>query len=227
MKNNRQIVIGLGEIGKAIKTVLNCDGIDMGKIEKKHYDTIHICFPYSDKFVEEIKKYQKIFTPNLTIIHSTVPIGTSKKLNAVHSPVRGKHPNLEGGIRNFVKYFGGEKSKEASKIFSAVGVAISDSHTSDTTEALKIWDTTQYGLNIVLEKEIKSFCDKNKLDFNVIYTDANKTYNEGYEKLGNPEYKKYILKHSDSKIGGHCVINNLTFLNSDIANFIKKFNENF
>ena len=225
MKNNKQIVIGLGEIGRSIKIVLNCDGMDIEKTEKQHYDTIHICFPYSDNFIEEVKKYQNYFTPSLTVIHSTVQIGTSKKLGAVHSPVRGKHPNLENGIRNFVKYFGGDKSKEASKIFSELGIAVSDGHTSDTTEALKIWDTTQYGLNIILEKEIKNFCDKNKLDFNTVYTDANCTYNEGYEKLGNPEYKKYNLKHSDGKVGGHCVINNLAFLDSDIANFIKEFNK--
>lgn len=225
MENKKQIVIGLGEIGKAIQKILNCDGTDIQKQEKQHYDVIHICFPYSDKFIEETKKYQELFTPNLIIIHSTVPVGTSTKLNAVHSPVRGKHPDLEGGIRTFVKYFGGEKSKEAAKIFYDLGIAVSDNHSAETTEAMKIWDTTQYGLNILMEKEIKNFCEKNNVDFNIVYTEANKTYNEGYEKLGNPEYKKFILKHHDGKIGGHCVISNLDFLDSNIASLIKKFNE--
>lgn len=225
MKNNKNFVIGLGEIGKAIKQILKCEGVDIEKIKKKHYNTIHICFPYSENFVKNVRTYQKYFTPKLTIIHSTVPIGTSKKLNAVHSPVRGKHPNLAEGVKTFVKYFGGQKSREASKIFAEIGIPISDGHTSDTTEALKIWDTTQYGLNIVLQKEIAKFCEENNLDFSIIYTLANKTYNEGYEKLGNPEYKKYILKNTNGKIGGHCVINNLAFLDSKISKFILDYNK--
>ncbi len=225
MENNKQIVIGLGQIGQAIKKILACEGADIEKQKDGHYDTIHICFPYSDGFIDEVRKYQSLFTPNLTVIHSTVPMGTSKKLNAVHSPVRGKHPDMEEGIRIFVKYFGGEKSKEASKIFQDCGIAVSDGHTSDTTEAMKIWDTTQYAFNIVLEKEIHEYCAKNNLDFNIVYTEANQTYNDGYEKLGRSEYTKYILKHFDGKIGGHCVMSNLKFLNSDIAEFIKKFDE--
>ena len=224
-KNYKQIVIGLGEIGKAIKTILSCDGIDKENNKSGIYDVMHVCFPYSDNFIEQVKKYQEIFKPNLTIIHSTVPVGTSKKIGAIHSPVRGKHPDLVGGIMNFVKYFGGEKSEEAAKIFSKLGIIVSSGHTSDTTEALKLWDTAQFGFNIVLEKEIKKFCDKYGLDFDIVYRDANRTYNEGYEKLGNPEFKKYILKHVDGKIGGHCVISNLDLLDSDISDFIKRYND--
>jgi len=33
---------------------------------------------------------------------------------------------------------------------------------------LKLWETTQYGWFIILEKEIKKSCDKKGLDFNLI-----------------------------------------------------------
>jgi hypothetical protein len=68
---------------------------------------------------------------------------------------------------------------------------------------------------------------KNKVNFDLVYTDSCKTYNEGYEKLGHPEYKKYILKHMKGKIGGHCVLNNLKFLDSPIARIIQSRNKNY
>jgi hypothetical protein len=70
---------------------------------------------------------------------------------------------------------------------------------------MKLWDTEQYREAVLLEKRIKAYCDKYNFDFDIIYTDANRTYNEGYELLGHPEYKKYILKHMDGPIGGHCL----------------------
>ena len=62
-------------------------------------------------------------------------------------------------------------------------------------------------------------------DFDLIYTHANESYNKGYEKLGHPEYKKYILKHVDGKIGGHCVLQNCPFLDSWISSLIQEEND--
>ena len=30
-------------------------------------------------------------------------------------------------------------------------------------------------------------------------------YNEGYEKLGEPQFKKYVLEYMPGPTGGHCV----------------------
>ena len=86
------LVIGMGEVGKAIQQILGCDSINSNFDNLKDYDTIHICFPYSDEFIEQVKSYQETYKPSLTIVHSTVPVGTCKKLGAVHSPIRGIHP---------------------------------------------------------------------------------------------------------------------------------------
>ena len=81
-----QLVIGVGEIGLAIKQVLDCDGYDeyknMTEVQNE-YDVLHICFPYNDDFIHQVKAYQKRVNPILTIIHSTVPIGTSEILRSV------------------------------------------------------------------------------------------------------------------------------------------------
>lgn len=90
---------------------------------------------------------------------------------------------------------------------------------------MKLYCTTLYGLNIIAEKEMWDFCKKHKLDFDIVYTDCNITYNEGYKKLGLSKFSKYVLEHKDGKIGGHCVIPNCELLNTDIAKFIVKQNK--
>jgi UDP-N-acetyl-D-mannosaminuronate dehydrogenase len=220
------LVIGLGEVGNAIKTILQCDGYDIKKEYKvkDHYETIHICIPYSDTFVETVREYQKRFTPKITVIHSSVPVGTSRKLKAVHSPVRGVHPQMVKGIKTFVKFFGGKKARKAANIFKEKDVHTYCVDESETTEALKLWDTTQYGIMILLNKEIKEYCDKFKLDFDIVYTMANATYNDGYRKLGRKEVVRPYLKFVEGKIGGHCVVQNADLLASPAADRIKTEN---
>lgn len=199
----RSMIIGKGEVGMALSKILGDD--------ESNPDIIHICFPYSDNFVSEVKRYQKLYKPKYTVIHSTVPVGTSTECKAHHSPIRGVHPHLEEGIRTFVKYLA-PKSQELKEYFEKAGIKIKLVDKSENTEALKLWSTTQYKRFIELEKEIYEWCEEKDLDFDVIYTDANKTYNEGYEKLGMENVRRPILKHVEGKIGGHCVLSNYGLL---------------
>lgn len=208
----KHLTVGLGEVGKAIYKIVGGFYTTHGDNNWNFSDVeaIHICIPYSQTFNKQIKRFKKF--SNLIIVHSTVPVGTCDKLEIVHSPIRGVHPNLEEGIRTFVKYFGGKNAKKAAKIFSDLGIPTKILKNARTTEALKLWDTTQYGKLITLEKEIFEWCKKNKISFKDIYQDANKNYNEGYIKLGKPEVVRPFLKHIDGPIGGHCIIPNAKML---------------
>lgn len=227
------LVIGMGEIGTAMKTVLEkeycVEGRDIESDCVEKFDVMHICFPYFIGFEKQTEEYKNLHLKEngLLIIHSTVPAGTSKACNAVHSPVRGIHPHLVNGILTFVKYFGGERAVEASVIFEKLGIKTKTTEKSETTEALKLWETTIYAWNVILEKEINRYCEKNGLDFNIIYKDANQSYNDGYEQLGRPEYKKYVLKHMDGPIGGHCLIPNAKLLDSWICDTILSKNNEY
>ena len=219
MKTN--LVIGNGEIGSAIASVLKADVMDIDIAPpKEKYDVIHICFPYSEDFIEHVKEYQERFKPELTIIHSTVPVGTSFECEAVHSPVRGVHPHLEEGVRTFVKFFGGKRAEEASKLFEAEGIETYCTPHSADTEAGKIWSTTQYGAFIELNKEIYEYCKENNLNFDIVYRLFNETYNEGYIKLGRKDVLRPVLYHSEGKIGGHCVVPNAHLIDSHTPNHI-------
>lgn len=214
----KHLVIGLGEVGKAIKEILECDGIDYGDKIDQTFDFIHICFPYSSEFINNVINYQDIYKPKYTVVHSSVPVGTCRKIpRTVHSPIRGVHPNLVNGICTFEKYFGGELSFPASKPFSDIGIKTVVVNNSDDTEALKLWDTTQYGISIMIQKDIKKFCDDYGLDFNLVYTHANNSYNDGYSQLGMSNVIRPVLKNMEGPIGGHCVIQNCSLLSGSTA----------
>jgi UDP-N-acetyl-D-mannosaminuronate dehydrogenase len=195
-------------------------------------EILNVCIPWSNNFVRIVKKEIKKIKPKLTIIHSTVPLGTTKKIGGmvVHSPVRGIHPYLFKSIKTFVKYIGSD-NKKAGKIAKShlekLGIKTKVFQCSATTEALKLWDTTQYGFMILLNKAIKNWCDKKGLDFNAIYTEANKSYNDGYQKMGRPDVVRPYLKYVSGKIGGHCIIPNCYLLDDEIAKLIINKNNSY
>jgi len=230
-KKPKHLVIGAGEVGKALWIVLskgyNTTIGDKDIYAPYKYDFIHICFPYSKNFVQQVRVYKKKYLTKrgICIIHSTVPIGISRKCDAVHSPIRGIHPNLVKGIETFVKFVGGKNAIAIARVFEVLGIKCRTTPKQETTEAMKLWDTTQYGVSILLEKEIWKFCKKNGVIFDEVYTFANATYNDGYERLGKSQYKRYILEHKEGKIGGHCVVQNCQFLNSHTAREIIRKNK--
>lgn len=224
------LVIGSkGQVGSALLEVLSSGhkvtGIDLGSPEVGKFDVVHICIPYNTHFEPAVCVYlqKHLKQGGLPIIHSTVAVGTSAKFNAVHSPIRGIHPNLADGIRTFEKLFGGPRAVEAAEFFRALGIGTIVTDKAENTEAMKLWDTTYYGWNIVFEKAVKQYCDENGLDFDIVYTQANLGYNAGYAQLGKLQYVRPVLKHSQGKIGGHCVVPNARILSgNEVADFIVK-----
>lgn len=207
------LIVGYGEVGKALHKVLG-DALwtikGPGTWAGEKPDVIHICFPYSKEFNKEVAAYKNM--SDLIIVHSSVPIGTCDKLGVVHSPVTGIHPYLEEGIRTFPKYFGGQHAYRAANIFKKLGIKTKVYEKAKTTEAMKLWSTTQYGRMIMLEKEIYEWCKKNNIDFEEVYTRSNRDYNKGYTKLGMFHVVRPILKHMEGPIGGHCILPNAKLL---------------
>jgi UDP-N-acetyl-D-mannosaminuronate dehydrogenase len=227
-------ILGYGEIGKAVAKFYNNPKIkDLDRDDNlKGVDVLHVCIPWVDNFVDMVRREIDTIKPKLTIIHSTVAPGTTKKIGgtAVHSPVRGVHPHLYEGIKTFIKYIGADDKiigKMAENHLNSIGIKTDLLMPSIATEALKLWDTTQYGWMIILNKEIKKWCDKVGVDFDKIYLQANKTYNSGYKKLRRPDVMRPYLKYMPGDIGGHCVIQNCQILGGEIAEVILKKNKEY
>jgi len=130
------LVVGLGEIGNTIFTLLNEQktnfdvyGVDIDEAKMRslgqsrsripsQIDTLHVCLPCGSqqKFIEAVSEYVKEFKPKLVIINSTVPPGTTLKVAekskclVAHSPSRGVHESAEHMLwemKRWTKYVGG------------------------------------------------------------------------------------------------------------------------
>lgn len=260
MKNNkvgkeRHLIIGAGEVGRALFDLLNpkfnVEMRDVGGHKKEHFDIIHITYPPIKNFAGVTRKYIKFYMPNVVIIHSTIAVGTTRKIGplAVHSPIFGPHkrghnpgivdgktfaPSAKGkltfgkNITYFVKYFSGPKADKAASYFSRIGIKTRIFKKPETTELLKILDTTYYAWNVVFSKEVKRLCDEYGLDFDEVYTIPNRDYNEGYRRIGKMSHViRPVLKYMPGKIGGHCMIPNCDLLDDWLTKTIKERNRKY
>lgn len=214
----RSIVIGLGETGGPLHRILNCWGYDAKDPKDNpmpdHVDIMNICIPYSGEFVETVKHYQNSFCPRLTIIHSTVPIGTTSKIpNAVHSPILGKHGNMEESIRKFTKWVGGPKAEEAAEYLEVAGLKCRTVETSEETEMLKLRCLAKYGMSIAFAQYEKDLCDKYNIPFTHIWD-----WDTNYNNFVAPHLKRPLIDFPGDKIGGHCVVQNTKILNEQHPN---------
>lgn len=212
----KTLVVGMGEVGRSLYQVLSEQyavwELDIKYPQTGEFDIMHICFPYSDKLVDQVKTYQEKYKPKYTVIHSTVPVGTSALVGATHSPIRGLHPNLESGIRTFPKFLGGPQASEVADYFRRAGLRVILFDKSETTEAMKLFDTEYYRVCIEFAQRVKRYCDEHELSFHEVYTLGNISYNEGYTALGHPEFVRPVLQPIVGPIKGHCVLPNTMLL---------------
>lgn len=221
MKHTKAVVgiIGFGEVGQALARFYSKPRI----VDLQRHDDLsgvailHVCIPYSRTFVKIVKSYIKTVKPKLTIIHSTVPVGTTKRLGSlvVHSPVRGVHPHLYEGIKTFVKYIGADNklaARRAQSHLKSLGIRTQVFSSSRTTELGKLLDTTYYGLCIAFHGEMAKLCRQYHLDFDQVVTQFNLSYNQGYTKLGMPQVVRPVLRPPVGTIGGHCILQNVELL---------------
>ena len=213
---DKTLIIGNGEIGSSLYNILNKQ-YEVQIKDKEHLSVdfvgvLHICYPYSDKFIDYTRQYIKEYNPIYTVIHSTVPVGTSGKLGAYHSPVRGVHPHLEKGIKTFVKYLA-PKNKYLKSYFENTGIKIKQLESPRMTELGKMLSTTYYGVCIAFHAYAKKLADKVDVDLSIVMDEFNSTYNEGYKKLGMENVVRPILyPPNDDQIFGHCICENSQLL---------------
>ena len=231
----KTIIIGAGEIGNSLFNVLSkeyeCDLYDISygrqvlkELKLNKYDIMHICFPYSNEFIENVINYKLDFNPKYIVIHSTVPVGTCKDLGVIHSPCLGIHPHLEESMKTFTKFLGGKEASNVSDYFRRAGMKVYITDDSNSTELMKIMSTTYYGVCIEYTKQVKRECDRFGIPFE-LWTLWTNNYNQGYNKLGYPEYTRPNLVPNMNKIGGHCVKENSHLIENKFTKLIKEENE--
>lgn len=228
-------ILGLGEIGSAVQQLNEKHGIapeasdlKMGVNTLTHgLDILNVCIPWSAYFEEAVMSAYHKYQPTLIIIHSTIPVGITQKLNGnlikgsateiVHSPVRGVHPKLVEGLEEFVKYIGADSAiagdRAAFYLHDVLGLKVKQLSSSRASELGKLLDTTYYGLCIAYHDYANSVCEACDVPFEEAMTEFNNSYNYGYPRLGKANVVRPVLyAPEDRKIGGHCVIPNADIL---------------
>lgn len=233
MEQQRVVVVGLGEVGRPLLELVskhhNAIGVDISPPVEKigKVDLLHVCYPFEIKdFVGETARYIERFRPTLTIINSTVAIGTTRGIAertgaaVVHSPVRGKHARMRDELHVYTKFVGALDPKTgelAAKHFESLGLKTKILSSPEATELAKLAETTYFGLMIAWAQEVERYCDQSLQNYDEIIS--------FWEEI------KFFpsVKYFPGIIGGHCVMANIELLSkfqySVILKAIKASNE--
>jgi hypothetical protein len=212
------VLIGFGEVGKAIYQLIAPHYKDIKIIDQKYFDRkeipktdiLLVTIPYTETFIHTIKEYQRQAQPKSTIIFSTVPIGICRSLDASHSPIEGKHPFLYESIKKSPRWIGGY-NEQVLEFFKPINLVLRLADKPETTEFLKLRSTTLYGLNIEFARYSGEVCKNLGIEYELVKC-FDKDYNELYLSIGLGQYGRYILDPPQGKIGGHCILPNADLL---------------
>jgi len=210
------VVVGLGEVGRPLLAILsqhfNAVGVDVTPPSDPigNDDVMHLCYPYEiPDFIGESVRYINRFKPALTVINSTIGVGTTRAIaeysaaNVVHSPVRGKHARMQEEMHSYTKFIGALNpvdGQKAAEHFSAAGFKTKILSSPESTELGKLSETTYFGVLIAWAQELERFCDRVGADYNEVIS----LYDE--IKFFPP------VKYFPGVIGGHCVMPNIEIL---------------
>jgi UDP-N-acetyl-D-mannosaminuronate dehydrogenase len=228
------LVVGLGEVGKPLYTILkrregSTIGIDIEPAQvAEPIGIMHICFPFIDstQFQSAVLGYVLKYAPKVVVINSTAVPGTTRQIESetgvpcVYSPVRGKHTKMVDELLTYVKFVAGTNAQATEQVrehFKTAGMSSEIMSTPEGLELAKLLETTYFGLLIAWAQEMNRFAETVDAD----YLEVGKFFREiAYlpDVLFQPGY-----------IGGHCVMPNIALLQrrfeSEILEVIKRSNE--
>jgi hypothetical protein len=230
-------IIGIGKVGSALWKLLDAihtvypidpaEGYDMPE-EEVSLDHLHICIPFSDKFIANTVFWIDKYHPNLVVIHSTVPPGTTRLIaknvkkkgllaNVVHSPVEGFHPHLIDHLLAFVKVVGGltdDAARQACLTMTDAGMASCAFDDPETTEWAKLLSLLKYAIDINFATAVSELCNDKGLNFEQLYGGWTENYNRGYSAVGKYEFMRAILQPNKGGLSGQSVYPALEILDS-------------
>ena len=226
------LLIGFGEVGASLYEVLSERRsfyiVDPAKgyepeLGEDMVDWAHVAIPYSESFISTIVEYVRRFNPNHLVIHSTVPIGTTRKIEreadyipTYFSPIRGRHPNLARYIREFSKWFAssiaGQMDNDFVTYFAAAGIQTRKAPSYEFLEWAKLWETTSYGYNLVMWQEIERQVTKIPGDKNANLSALKNWLHEKKQVYDGDLGYVPIYDLVPGPIGGHCILPNVELL---------------
>lgn len=210
------LVVGLGEVGSALASVLERRGpVLKHDLERREFtekiSVMHLCVPFKERseFEAICLSYMRRFRPDLTIVNSTVVPGTTRRIAeasgipVAYSPVRGKHVQMEADLLRYTKFVAAPDATTArcaEEHFRRVGLNTAHLHPPEILELAKLAETSYFGLLIAFAQELNRYAEQ----VGGTYSDATRLFDE-----------VSFLPHCrffPGFIGGHCVIPNIHLL---------------
>jgi UDP-N-acetyl-D-mannosaminuronate dehydrogenase len=227
------VVVGLGEVGKPLFDLTSkhhkAVGVDVAPpaADLKDIDVLHICYPFQIKdFLCETARYIELFKPKLTIINSTVAVGTTRAVvqrtgaTVAYSPVRGKHSRMLEDLQRYAKFVGAldrSSAEQAAAHFESMHLKTKILSSPEAAEIAKLSETTFFGLMIAWAQEVERYAVQIGGNYDEIVS--------FYEEI--PFFPP--VKYFPGEIGGHCVMPNIEllkrFTDSEILRAIRSSNE--
>ena len=215
-KTETVVVAGLGEVGKPLFELVSRQhravGVDIEPppTDVKDVSVLHICFPFQiPDFAGETARYIALFRPRLTVINSTVSVGTTRAIARqagvpiAYSPVRGKHARMLQELLHYTKFVASIDAacaEQAALHFQSLGMKTRILSSPEAAEIAKLSETTFFGLMIAWAQEVERYADQTGQDYNEIIS--------FYDEIGFFPPVKYF----PGVIGGHCVMPNIELL---------------
>ena len=209
------VVVGLGEVGRPLLEVLQrahkVEGVDLPAREVSgSVEFLHVCYPAEIKdFAAITAGYVKRYGPEVVIIHSTVPMGTTRAVGklvpvpVVHSPVRGKHARMVEELTHYVKFIGADQPAIAQRVaahFEAAGMKTKVLVSSEATELAKLTETTYLGLLIAFAQDVNRMAQSAAVSYDEVAS--------FYDEIAYLPRVRFF----PGIIGGHCVMPNIALL---------------
>ena len=257
MKNTKDVVAGLGEIGLPIQkllsktiTVVGYDKksklIDSSRSRKfQNYKTeiLHICIPFTKNFIYNVKELEKKFKPEIIAIHSTVEPSTTQRLQKkialpiIYSPLRGVHkrkhdsfqPHKKGMLFDIKRYV---KFYSVENNTKADNIAAKKFSRRLKACGLK---TKKMSKPITLELA-KILCDTSYYGWLISYAQLTdmiaRKHDVNYDEMWSfaDQIHKFLgnrPKMFPGFIGGHCVIPNISLIDEKSLQQIDRINDTF
>ena len=242
----KDIVAGIGEIGKPILKLLSKHGVVVGfdsnpdlmderkfeRYESLKTSFLHIAIPVTGKFINNVLKLYKKFQPECIVIHSTIKPGMTEKLQeklsipVIYSATRGVHKRMVYDLKRYTKFFvisanaprGKWATTRYGQSMKRCGVKTKKMSKPETLELAKIICDTSYLGWLVNYAQLSNVI---AIEHGVDYDEMWSFSDEIQEFLGNRP------KMYPSFIGGHCVIPNLNLINNESLNIISKMNNRY